>query len=127
MPYTLSLHDALPIYREFRKICKEQPELNNAECYKKSFNNTLTEGGFDQCDFYTAFMEFDNQSIDKSLTSENPIVRLFAILDRRVGKRRLSLLKARIGDELEWLQPFYLLRLTAENCYKLINQDNASD
>ena len=48
-------------YREFRKICKEQPELNNAECYKKSFNNTLNEGGFDQCDFYTAFMEFDNQ------------------------------------------------------------------
>ena len=39
-------------------------------------------GIFDQRSFYIAFDEFDNQSIDKSLKSENLLVRIFAILDR---------------------------------------------
>ena len=36
-----------------------------------------------------AFGILDNQSIEKSLVSENPLVRIFALLDRRLGKRRL--------------------------------------
>ncbi|WP_444441707.1 hypothetical protein [Pseudoruminococcus massiliensis] len=39
--------------------------------------------------FYNYFSKFDNQSIEKSLSSENAIVRMLAILDRRVGKRRI--------------------------------------
>ena len=52
-------------------------------------NTALELGVFDQRCFYQAFEEFDNQNIDKSLSSDNLIVRIFAILDRRVGKRRL--------------------------------------
>lgn len=52
-------------------------------------NTALELGVFDQRCFYQAFEEFDNQNTDKNLSSDNLIVRIFAILDRRVGKRRL--------------------------------------
>ena len=60
-------------------------------------NTALELGVFDQRCFYQAFDEFDNQSIDKSLVSDNLIVRIFAILDRRVGKRRLISMRELYG------------------------------
>ncbi|WP_443958550.1 hypothetical protein [Pseudoruminococcus massiliensis] len=39
--------------------------------------------------FYNYFSKFDNQSLEKSLSSENAIVRMLAILDRWVGKLKL--------------------------------------
>lgn len=56
----------------------------------------------------------DELTIDEALSSENPLVRLFAVLDRRVGKRRLPQLAAAMKDEPEWLRFFYRLRLEAE-------------
>ena len=76
--------------------------------------NVLDKGLFDQRVFYAAFQEFDNQSIEASLFSEHPIVRIFALLDRRVGKRRLAALVETMEKELDWVRPFYLLRMEAE-------------
>ena len=74
----------------------------------------LDQGLFDQYIFYTAFQEFDNQSIEASLTSRTPLVRVFALLDRRLGKRRLAVLEETMENELDWVRPFYLLRMEAE-------------
>ena len=74
----------------------------------------LNRGLFDQRIFYTAFQEFDNQSIESSLTDANPIVRIFALLDRRLGKRRLAALEDVMEKELDWVRPFYRLRMKAE-------------
>ena len=92
--------------------------------YRKDFHSerdpffmddfALTTGGFDQTDFYCAFHEFNNQSIEESLKSENLIVRIFAILDRRVGKRRLLEMKNGISEEPEMFQLFYAIRSEAE-------------
>lgn len=71
-------------------------------------------GVFDQRCFYSAFEEFDNQSIDVSLTSENSIVRIFAILDRRIGKRRLLAMKDIVINEQDTLRMFYVIRANAE-------------
>ena len=76
--------------------------------------NILDKGLFDQRVFYAAFQEFDNQSIEASLTSEHPIVRIFALLDRRLGKRRLIALEVAMEQELDWVRPFYRLRMEAE-------------
>lgn len=57
---------------------------------------------------------FDQQSIEMSLKSENLIVRIFAVLDRRVGKRRLALMKETIAEEPDTFQEFYAIRLKAE-------------
>lgn len=71
-------------------------------------------GVFDQRCFYRAFDEFDNQSIEKSLISENLLVRIFAILDRRVGKRKLKEIRENILDEPVTFQEFYAIRVNAE-------------
>jgi len=61
--------------------------------------------------FYGAFYEYHNSSIDKSLESLDPLVRLFAIVDRRVGKRRLEKIQQEVEKQPEWLQAFFKLRL----------------
>ena len=51
------------------------------EAINLSHAHALEQGTFDQKVFYEAFGIFDNQSIEKSLVSENPLVRIFALLD----------------------------------------------
>ncbi len=53
-------------------------------------------------------------SIDEALVHENPIIRMLAVLDRRIGKRRLPEIAAALDDQPEWLRRFYRLRLDAE-------------
>ena len=77
-------------------------------------DTALKYGQFDQRCFYNAFYEFDSQSIDKSLASSNLLVRIFAILDRRVGKRTLYKIKENIENESEIFQLFFNIRTEAE-------------
>lgn len=77
-------------------------------------DTALKLGVFDQRSFYAAFQEFDQQSIEKSLKSENLIVRIFAVLDRRVGKRRLLMMKDTIEHEPNTFKEFYAIRARAE-------------
>lgn len=74
----------------------------------------LKLGVFDQRCFYRAFEEYDNQSIEQSLASDNLIVRIFAVLDRRVGKRRLLVMQKNIENEPETFQEFFAIRAKAE-------------
>ena len=75
----------------------------------------LDLGCFDQRCFYSSFEEFDNQSIDESLKSDNLFVRIFANLDRRIGKRRLLKIREEIENEPEIIQFFYNVRVEAEH------------
>lgn len=77
-------------------------------------DTALKLGVFDQRCFYKAFEEFDNQSIEASLKSDDLLVRIFAVLDRRIGKRRLALMKETITSEPETFQEFYAIRAKAE-------------
>ncbi|MDU2207958.1 MAG: hypothetical protein E7E53_06800, partial [Veillonella sp.] len=64
--------------------------------------------------FYQAFDEFENQNIDKSLVSDNLIVRIFAVLDRRLGKRRLISMRNFMEDQPPVFQEFYAIRVHHE-------------
>lgn len=77
-------------------------------------NIALELGIFDQRCFYQAFEEFDTQSIDKSLVSDNLIVRILAVLDRRIGKRRLISMKDFMVEEPPVFQEFYAIRIHHE-------------
>ena len=52
--------------------------------------------------------------LKQALKSENLIVKIFAVLDRRVGKRRLKIMKETIMDEPDTFQEFYAIRVKAE-------------
>lgn len=61
-----------------------------------------------------ALDEYMSIPITESLHSENEVIRLFAVLDRRVGKRTLLKLVGETENQPEWLYFFYELRLSAE-------------
>lgn len=66
-------------------------------------------------EFCDALEEYRNQNVQISIRSDNPLVRMFAVLDRRVGKRTLSSIKASVEEQPQWLQEFYRLRLCMES------------
>ena len=64
-------------------------------------------------DFSEALETYRHQPIAASLASQDPIVRLFAIVDRWVGRRTLEKIKDTAADQPDWLRPFYEARLAA--------------
>ena len=69
---------------------------------------------YSDSEFAEALEAYRRQPIADSLASENPIQRMFAIVDRRVGKRTLQKLTGSVQDQPEWLRVFYLARMEAE-------------
>ncbi|MCM1330632.1 MAG: hypothetical protein NC253_14495 [Ruminococcus sp.] len=70
---------------------------------------------FDDSEFAGALYRYRNSDIFDVLYGGDPIARMFAVLDRRVGKRTLRSLKDEVSRQPEWLAFFYKLRLEAEN------------
>ena len=91
-----------------------KPDHSYAYEYCGPEDDDLKNGWFDQYDFYFSFEEYGNQSIEASLNSQNQLVRIFAVLDRRTGKRTLYKLKERIDTESEIFRLFYAIRMDAE-------------
>lgn len=65
-------------------------------------------------EFCKALENYRNQNIRDSIFSSNPLVRMFAVLDRRLGKRTLEKIKLTLDAQPDWLKKFYVLRLNAE-------------
>ncbi len=97
---------------QWRRACAG---LSNAPGNDIEIHN---RGGFDSVEFYRAFHTYQNQSIELSMTHEDPLVRFFAILDKRVGKRKLRALTATIPLQPEWLKPIYWIRMESEGIIK---------
>lgn len=66
-------------------------------------------------EFCEALERYRNQPIEQSINSKNAIERMFAILDRRIGKRTLTSLNKSICEQPTWLQSFYKLRISSED------------
>lgn len=66
--------------------------------------------------FLSAATSFLEMPIQEALISDNYIIRIFAILDRRVGRRTLQKIKDREEDQNlpAWVKRFYGLRLNVE-------------
>ncbi|WP_079504648.1 SF0329 family protein [Mesobacillus jeotgali] len=72
------------------------------------------EGVYAQYDFYDAVEEFVNMPIDQALKSDDMVVKILALIDRRAGKRTLMKLREPIQNEMDIIQYFYNLRCEAE-------------
>ncbi len=68
-------------------------------------------------EFCEALKIYRESDIGDSIRSSDPIVRMFAVLDRRVGKRRLERLKATVSCQPSWLRIIYELRFEAEKSH----------
>lgn len=65
-------------------------------------------------DVIRAIDEYLNLNIQDALKSNNSIIRMFAILDRRVGKKTLLDVYGEYSNSEEWLKEFYQIRMQAE-------------
>ena len=113
------------------EVVKNNPELKEAatsywDYWDKIHLETKNYGGFDQYGFYEAFHKYHNQNIQDSLSSPDPVVRLFAVLDKRTGKRTLQNLTEQIMLQPSWLQVFYKLRMESEGILLLEKQKRAN-
>jgi hypothetical protein len=66
----------------------------------------------DQWSFYRTLERYCNNSIDVNLASKEALVRALAMLDARLGKRRLAMMD--VTREHPMVQFFYAFRCDAE-------------
>ena len=64
-------------------------------------------------EFAEALERYRQSDIRESLSSEDPIVKMFALLDRRTGRRTLEKLAGSIEAEPEWVRKVYEFRMQA--------------
>lgn len=86
----------------------------NREVEERVEAQMLQEGKAELYQAMDAITEYMNMDIKKALTSSNEMIRLMAILDRRVGKRTLLKQREILAEQPKWLQFFYQLRFDAE-------------
>ena len=103
------------------EMYKQDEDLNGAweETGNWDDNNSIlkekwdNEAIFSDYDFLAAATDYLQLSIKEALYNENYLIRVFAIMDKRVGKRTLE--KIRTAEEYktypQWVRQFYRLRL----------------
>lgn len=81
--------------------------------YRELERKFAENGILSEWDFLKSAVDFLQMLIEDALRSENHLVKIFAIMDRRVGKRTLR--KLAESEEYkgypEWVRQFYKLRL----------------
>lgn len=65
--------------------------------------------------FKKYFDEFFHTDIKDAINHENPVIRMLAVLDRRVGVRTLQKIALNLNEQPEWLRNIYKIRLDAED------------
>ena len=104
--------------KKISQFPKDEKYEKRLKCEFPYMDDTaLKLGQFDQRQFYIAYHEFIAQSIEDSLESENMLVRIFAVLDKRVGKRRLEKMKETAKDTGDVFSLFLKIRCEAEGIH----------
>lgn len=101
-------------YRQERDLHKLWEGTGIWEDTDAQLNRKWAENGtYSEIDFLKAALSYLNLPVQQALASENPLIRVFAIMDRRLGKRTLQSI-AGAQEYLAypaWVQQFYRLRL----------------
>lgn len=106
-------HDRLAVIELTREIYKRR-DLPRPVIWERSIIAAVEKGFLDTHIIFFTAHKVINSPIEASLYGENPLARMYALLDRRTGKRRLKRIADKINEEPEWLQQIYLIRLQAE-------------
>ena len=67
-----------------------------------------------EADFINAITIYLNTNISAALKSDNYLLRVFAYMDRRIGKRTLIKIKDDTETLPEWVEQFYRIRCESE-------------
>ena len=122
-PANPKCHCTFCSYNRFFRIVIDKKEtimIANSDVYYKSERYPTEEekrrkGLFEIADVaYAMHLYLNVYSIDECLSWENPLTYLFAVMDRRVGKRTVQRLYKDMENKTQWIQRFIRLRAEAE-------------
>ena len=86
------------------------------ERYPPETRTEYTDG-----EFCRALEAYRSGDIRESVRSADPIVVMFALLDRRTGKRTLAGLAAGMTDRPEWLREVYRIRMETAGLHEALS------
>jgi len=101
--WRIALYENAGRLQEERGCSDYQDDAQNAgyhQALAEARTQTQASGVFSDYDFRRSLFAFLNLSIDDALASEDPIIRTFAMLDRRFGKRRVMAFDSREENPL---------------------------
>ena len=79
--------------REWYKIFNENSEIDLGERYKYADQKLMDDNVLEGYDFNKRLFDYLNTSIEDALESNDIVHKILAILDKRVGKRRIKSLQ----------------------------------
>ncbi len=98
-------------------ITVDGKEVYNMCTLKRDYYRTPVEGNYSQVEFIETVYKYLNTPIEDCMKTQNPLVKMLLILDRRIGKRTLIKMKESIENEDTIIQYFYRLRCDAEKIH----------
>lgn len=96
---------------EMSQLYQEGKKSSCAEMKKKKW---MPEGKLCEIDFINSITIYLKTDVTSSLSSDNYLLRVFAYMDRRVGKRTLVRIKDDVENLPEWVKRFYRIRCEAD-------------
>ena len=112
-------HETVNTYFINNGFKEQNPHSDNGEYWSGYWSllgqytvNDRTE--YTDVEFCEALATYRSQPIQDSICSANPLVRMFAVLDRRTGKRTLLRMRSELDLHPDWLQQIYRLRFSAD-------------
>ncbi len=100
-------------FSTIKQIRQYHDETGNWWPEKENLEKLHNDSIFSRDDYVDSLEEYVLLDINDALSSSNPLVRAFAMFDRRVGKRRLKTIKLS-DDELPIVKNFYHIRCKAD-------------
>ena len=94
----------------FQAVWEEQKRVQE-ELNKSKW---MPEGKLCETDFINAVTTYLKTDIAAALHSDNYLLRVFAYMDRRVGKRTLVKVKDEVEKLPDWVKQFYQIRCEAD-------------
>lgn len=89
--------------------------LNNLALNEQAHQLLKEEAIYAQYDFFSALEIYFETSVEDCLKSNDILLKILCLLDRRVGKRTLMKMNDTITNEHPLVQDFFKLRCEAEN------------
>ena len=97
--------------QEASRLIQEGKKVSYGELEKGKW---IPECKLCNSDFINSVTIYLKNNVASSLTSDNYILRIFAFMDRRVGKRTLIKIKDEVEKLPEWVKQFYRIRCEAD-------------
>ena len=92
-----------------------EDRVNILAIQEQAYQQLKEEAIYGQYDFFSALEIYFDMSIEECLQSNDILLKILCLLDRRVGKRTLLRMKDTMTNEHILVQDFFKLRCEAEN------------